>query len=306
MRGSMPPKFEVKEVLKTLEKAGVESRMPVWENGRMIMQEDHIALKDDMTCSTRKHLASYGLEEVELRQEGQKLCEAGTRYVPLAEHKVTDSTTPSLLTVGNPGDRRSLPVENRFKDALERDQAESGEGESMDETLSKAGEEMELGTMPEEGAVTGNFSPGTTRELLQDLSGDDWADKATSPVGSPRKNLELPLASEPSNMGMVILSNEMSEKNAFEGNKWMFSSTLDEKTWRDFLNEFNQKVVQQVQLGDFVEELWDTVMGFGEPVLMTTGLDEKARGELLEKMVRLSEQKQSAQDQSCKDSCTRK
>ena len=61
---------------------------------------------------------------------------------------------------------------NRFKDALERDQAESGEGESMDETLSEAGEEMELGTKPEEGAVTGNFTPGTTRELPQDLSGD--------------------------------------------------------------------------------------------------------------------------------------
>ena len=46
----------------------------------------------------------------------------------------------------------------------------------MDKTLSKAGEEMGLGTMPYDGAVTGNFSPSTTRELLQDLSGVDWAD----------------------------------------------------------------------------------------------------------------------------------
>ena len=79
----------------------------------------------------------------------------------------------------------------------------------MDKTLSEAGKEMELGTMPDEGAVTGNFSPGTTRELLQDLSGDDWADTATPPLGTPRKNLELPLASEPSNMRMVLLSDEM-------------------------------------------------------------------------------------------------
>ena len=46
----------------------------------------------------------------------------------------------------------------------------------MNETLTEAGEEMELGTTPDEGAVAGNLSPGTTRELLQDLSGDDWAD----------------------------------------------------------------------------------------------------------------------------------
>ena len=45
-------------------------------------------------------------------------------------------------------------------------------------------------------------------------------------------------------------------------------------------------------------------MGFGEPVLIGTVLDEKARGELLEKMVRLREQKQSAEDKSYKDSST--
>ena len=80
MRCSMPSKFKVREVLKTLEKAGLESRMPICDNGNMIMQEGHIALKDDMTSITRKHLAPYGFEEVEL---------------PLAEHKVTDPTTTS-------------------------------------------------------------------------------------------------------------------------------------------------------------------------------------------------------------------
>ena len=42
----------------------------------------------------------------------------------------------------------------------------------MEESFSEAGEEMELGTTSDEGAVTGNFSPGTTRELLQDFSVD--------------------------------------------------------------------------------------------------------------------------------------
>ena len=65
----------------------------------------------------------------------------------------------------------------------------------------------------------------------------------------------------------------------------MLLSTRDEKAWQDILSEFNQKVERKVKLGDFKEELWDTAMGFGELVLMATGLEEKARGELLEKMV---------------------
>ena len=270
------------------------------------MQEGHIALKDDMKCKTRKHLAPYGLEEVELQQEGQKLDAVGTLYVPLTEHKVTDPATSSPLSVGTAGDRRSPPVENRFKDALERDQAGSGEGESMEETLSEPGEEMSLGTMPDEGALTGKFSPCTTRELLQDLSGDDWADTATPPLRSPRKNLELPMASEPSNMAMVLLSNEMRENNTFDGNEWMFLNTLDEKAWQDFLSEFNQKVERKVKLDNFKEEFRDTVVGFKEPVLMATGLDEKSRGELLEMVVCLREQKQSTEAKSCKDSSDNK
>ena len=59
---------------------------------------------------------------------------------------------------------------------------------------------------------------------------------------------------------------------------------------------------RKVKLDDFNEELWDTRVGFGEPVLMATGLHEKARGELPEKMVRLREQKQSTEAKSCKDS----
>ena len=46
-------------------------------------------------------------------------------------------------------------------------------------------------------------------------------DTATPSLGSPRKNLELPLASEPSTMGMVLLSNEVREKDTFDEYKWM-------------------------------------------------------------------------------------
>ena len=72
-------------------------------------------------------------------------------------------------------------------------------------------------------------------------------------------NLEFPLASEPSNMCMVLLSTEMREKNAFERNKSMFLNTLGENKWQDFLSEFNQKVERKVKLDAFKEELWDTV-----------------------------------------------
>ena len=123
----------------------------------------------------------------------------------------------------------------------------------MNETLSEAGEEMEVGTTSDMEAANSNFSPSTTRESLQDLSGDDWANTATPPLGSPRKNLELPLANEPSNIGMVLLSNEVSDKNTFEGNNWMSSNTLDEKAWQSFLREFNQTVERKAKLEEFKE-----------------------------------------------------
>ena len=45
---------------------------------------------------------------------------------------------------------------------------------------------------------------------------------------------------------------------------------------------------------------------FGEPVLMGTGLDEKARKELLSKMVKLRETRQKTKDDECKDGSTLK
>ena len=163
---------------------------------------------------------------------------------------------------------------------------------------------MEVGNTPEPKPAEEDF---TTQELLKDLSGEYWADSATPPLtSSPRKNLELPLASETSNMGMMILSAEEREKNTFEGNKTMFLGTLDENAWREFLRDFNREVNSEITLDNFKDELWDTVVKFGELVLMGTGLDEKARGELLSKMVELRKAPVKTKEDEYKDSSTLK
>ena len=304
MRGSMPPKFEVRDALRTLERAGLDNKLPVWYDGRMIVNEGHIALKgDEMVFATRRYRAPYGLEQVEMRQEGKELDAARPLYVALTEYKKTGPATPSPLSVDTPGDKRSGPVEDRFRRILERREAESGE-ESMDETLSEAGEDMDVGNTPEQKPTEEEF---TTQELLKDLSGENWADTPTPPLtSSPRKNLELPLTSENPNMGMIFLSAERREKNTFEGNRDVFLGTLDEDAWREFLSDFNREVDDDTTLDDFKEELWDTVVKFGEPVLMWTGLEEKARGELLSKMVELRKASRKTEEDKCKDSSTLK
>ena len=238
-----------------------------------------------------------------MRQEGKELDAAGLLYVALTEYKTQDPATPSALSVGTPGDKRSGPVEDRLWKILERRRAESEE-ESMEEILSETGEEMEVGTTPEPKPAEEHF---TAQELLQNLSVDDWADTATPPLtSSPRKNLELPLTSETSNIGIILLSTEESKKNTFEGNRSMFLGTLDEKAWREFLSEFNHETKSETTLDNFKEELWNTVVKFGEPVLMGTGLDEKARKELQSKMVKLWETRQKTKDDECKDGSTLK
>ena len=84
----------------------------------------------------------------------------------------------------------------------------------------------------------------------------------------------------------------------------MFLSTLDEEAWRSFLDEFNEGMENKVGVDDFKEELWNTVVKFGEPVLIATGLDEKGRKGLLEKMIGLRKQKQDAGTNLYKDSAT--
>ena len=248
MRGSMPPKFEVRDILRTLDQAELENMLPVWDDGRMTVEEGHIALKDEMKFATRKYRAPYGLEQVEMKQEEKELDAAGSLYVALSEYKKLDPVTPSPLSVGTPGDRGSNPVEDRFKNAHERGRAESEEGDSMDETLREAGEEMEVGNTPDQAPAERDF---TTHELLQDLSGDDWANTTTPTLGSPRKDLELPLTSETSNMGIILLSFKESKKNVFEGNKWMFLNTLNKKAWQEFLSQFNQKAKIEAMLESF-------------------------------------------------------
>ena len=112
--------------------------------------------------------------------------------------------------------------------------------------------------------------------------------------------------SETSNMGMILLIAEEREKNTFKGSKTMFLGTLDEDAWREFLIEFNREVNSEIKIDDFKEELWDTVVKFGEPVLMGTGLEEKARGELLSKMVELRKASLKTKEDECKDSSTLK
>ena len=107
-------------------------------------------------------------------------------------------------------------------------------------------------------------------------------------------------------MGMILLSAEERQKNTFEGNKDMFLGTLDEKAWWHFLSEFDQEMKSETTLDDFKEELWNTVVKFGEPVLMATGLDEKATKELLSKMVKLRETRRKTRDDECKDGSTLK
>ena len=303
MRGSMPPKFEVREILRTLDQASLKNTSPIWDDCRMIVEEGDIALKDEMKFATRKYRAPYGLEQVEMRQEGRELDVAGSLFKALTEYKKQDPATPSPLSVGTPGDKRSGPVEDRFRKILERRQAESGE-ESMDETLSETGEEMEVGNTPEPKPAKVGF---TAQELLQDLSGDDCSDTATPPLtSSPHKNLDLPLTSETSNMGMILFSAEEREKNTFDGNKSMFLETLDEKAWQNFLSGFNHETKSETTLDNFKEELWNTVVKFGEPMLRGIGLDEKARKELLSKMVKLRETRQKTEDDECKDGSTLK
>ena len=232
-----------------------------------------------------------------MRQEGRELDAAGQLYVALTEY--LDPATPSPLSVETPRDKRSGPVEDRFKRILERRKTESEE-ESMDETLSEAGEDMEVGNTPEQKRSGEEL---TTQELLKDLSEENWADTATPPMTpSPRKNLELPLASGTSNMGMILLSSEEREKNTYEGNKDMFLGTLEDDAWQNFLKEFNREVGSETTLDKFKDELWDTVVKFGEPLLMGTDLDEKARKELLNKLIELRKSRSKTRDENCEDS----
>ena len=110
----MPLKFEVRDILRTLDQSDLENMLPVWDDGTMIVEERHIALKDEMKFATRKYQAPFGLERLEIKQEGKELEAAGPLDVALTEYKKQNPTTPPLLSVGTPGDavpwRRGLEM----------------------------------------------------------------------------------------------------------------------------------------------------------------------------------------------------
>ena len=95
MRCSMPREFEVRDILRTLEQARLENMLPVRDDGRKIVVEGHIALKDETKFATRKHRAHHGLEQLEMKQEEKELYAAGPLYVALTEYKKLDPATPS-------------------------------------------------------------------------------------------------------------------------------------------------------------------------------------------------------------------
>ena len=74
----MPPRCEVNKVL---ERSGFENKTPIYDGGRIIVEERHLGLKAESRCSTRKHLATCGVEELELQNEGCRFHTAGALYV---------------------------------------------------------------------------------------------------------------------------------------------------------------------------------------------------------------------------------
>ena len=72
MRGSMTPKFVVRDILRKLNQADLENTLPVWNDGRMIVEEGHIALKGEMKIATRKYRVPYGLEQLQMKQSPQR------------------------------------------------------------------------------------------------------------------------------------------------------------------------------------------------------------------------------------------
>ena len=79
--------------MRTLEEARFENKLLIYDDGRMIVDEGHMALKDDMKFATRKYRAPFGLEELEFRQEGKTLDAAGPLHVSLTDYKKVDPTT---------------------------------------------------------------------------------------------------------------------------------------------------------------------------------------------------------------------
>ena len=93
---------------------------------------------------------------------------------------------------------------------------------------------------------------------MQDVSDEEWGSTATPPSGTPRKNLELKLKSQLTEMDTLLLSNDGKESNTFQRNKTAFLGNLDHEGWYKFLREFNLKVERKINVEKFKDEIWDT------------------------------------------------
>ena len=82
MRGTTPQ--DVRKVNKVLERA--EKKNPIYDHGRIIVDEAQLGFMAESRCSTRKHLAPYRLEEVELHNDGCRLDAAGALWVLITEY----------------------------------------------------------------------------------------------------------------------------------------------------------------------------------------------------------------------------
>ena len=137
----MPPKFEVRGILRALDQASLEKTLTIWDDGRMIVEGQDEVCHKKVPGALR--IRTGGNETRRERAGSGRLVICGSNG-----NKKQDPATPLPLSVGTPGDKRSGPVEDRFREILERRRAESEE-ESMDETLSETGEEKEVGKTPE-------------------------------------------------------------------------------------------------------------------------------------------------------------
>ena len=105
LRGSMPPRCDVREIKRVRERAGLENKDPVYDDSRIIVEKGQLAPKAESRCRTRRHLAPYGLEEIELQHEKPRLDAAGALYVPITEYRQSDPVTRSPLSIVTPETR---------------------------------------------------------------------------------------------------------------------------------------------------------------------------------------------------------
>ena len=87
LRVSMQTKCDVCEAIRVLEKAGFENKDPIYDDGRVIVEEGLLSLKSASRCSPRTDVAPYGLKEVKLQYEGHRFVAANNHYVSVTKEK---------------------------------------------------------------------------------------------------------------------------------------------------------------------------------------------------------------------------